>query len=41
MPVYTFRIQRNWTTEQGTLESDDRVYTLEVSATTTVLLAQE
>ncbi|MEO5339186.1 MAG: 2Fe-2S iron-sulfur cluster-binding protein [Magnetococcus sp. MYC-9] len=41
MPVYTFRIQRNWTTEQGTMESHDRDYTLEVSETTTVLLALE
>ncbi|MBF0162528.1 MAG: 4Fe-4S dicluster domain-containing protein [Magnetococcales bacterium] len=41
MPVYTFRIQRNWTTEQGKLESHYRDYSLEVSATTTVLLALE
>ncbi|MBF0401622.1 MAG: 4Fe-4S dicluster domain-containing protein [Magnetococcales bacterium] len=41
MPVYTFRIQRNWKTDQGTLESHYRDYTLDVSATTTVLLALE
>ncbi|MEO5363588.1 MAG: 2Fe-2S iron-sulfur cluster-binding protein [Magnetococcus sp. DMHC-8] len=41
MPVYTFRIQRNWQTEQGVPVHHYRDYTLEVSATTTVLLALE
>ncbi|MEO5353013.1 MAG: succinate dehydrogenase iron-sulfur subunit [Magnetococcus sp. XQGC-1] len=41
MPVYTFRIQRNWQTEQGTRSSHYRDYSLEVGPTTTVLTALE
>ena len=41
MPVYTFRIQRNWQTEQGALSSHYRDYSLEVSPTSTVLTALE